>query len=92
MERIDKGVKKELIPLVKLRGIGRMRGRIIYNAGYKSVKDLKSAALKDLTELPLIGAKLAKSIKGEVGGLVKKKEWEKIEELEEGEQRALTEY
>ncbi|MGD8545323.1 MAG: helicase-related protein, partial [Candidatus Bathyarchaeota archaeon] len=92
MERIDKGVKKELISLVKLRGIGRIRGRIIYNAGYKSTKDLKSAALKDLTELPLIGAKLAKSIKGEVGGLVKKKEWEKIEELEEWEQRALTEY
>jgi helicase len=92
MERVDKGVKKDLIPIVKLKGVGRVRGRIIYNAGYESIKDVKSAAIKDLMDLPLIGAKLAKRIKEQVGGLVKKEEWENLEKMEEWEQKALTEY
>ncbi len=91
MERIDKGVKKELIPIVKLKGVGRIRGRIIYNSGYESIKDLRSTPIKDLMNLPLIGARLAKKIKGQVGGLVKKEEWD-LEKKKESEQRALTEY
>jgi len=90
-ERISKGVKKELLPIVKLEGIGRIRGRILYNAGFKTIEDIKHASIEDLMNLPLIGPRLAKKIKEQVGGLVKKKEWKKLGK-EEWEQKALTEY
>ncbi len=89
--RVEKGVKKELLPLVKLEGVGRVRGRIIFNAGYKTIEDIKHAPLENLTNLPAIGPKLAKKIKEQVGGFVKKDEWEKLDE-EEWKQKALTEY
>lgn len=92
MERIEKGVKKELLPIVKLEGVGRVRGRILYKAGYKTIEDIKHAAIKDLVGLPLIGPRLAKKIKEQVGGFVRKEEWKKLEKGEEWEQKALTEY
>ncbi|MEM2104457.1 MAG: DEAD/DEAH box helicase [Candidatus Bathyarchaeia archaeon] len=92
MERIEKGVKKELLGIVRLEGVGRVRGRILYNAGYKTLEDVKHARLEDLMKLPLIGPKLAKKIKGQVGGFVKKNVWEKIDKGEEWKQKALTEY
>jgi helicase len=90
-ERMEKGVKKELLPLIKLEGIGRTRGRIMYNAGYKTIEDVKHAPLEALTNLPLIGQKLAKRIKEQVGGFVKKDSWEKLDR-EDWKQKALTEY
>ncbi len=91
-QRVEKGVKKELLPLVKLEGVGRVRGRIIFNSGYKTIHDLKNARLEDLTSLPLVGPKLAKKIKEQVGGFVKKDTWEKLEKQDEWKQKALTEY
>jgi helicase len=91
-ERVAKGVKKELLPLVRLEGVGRVRGRIIYNAGYKTIEEIKSARLDDLTNLPLIGPRLAKKIKEQIGGFVKKETWEKLEKEDEWKQKALTEY
>lgn len=92
IERTQKGVKKELLPLVRLEGIGRVRARILYNAGLKSIQDLKMAPMEKLTGLPLIGLKLAKKIKDQVGGFIKAEEWEKLKKGEEWEQKALTEY
>jgi helicase len=92
MERVEKGVKKELLPIVKLEGVGRVRGRIMYNAGYKTIEDIKHAPLDNLTNLPLIGPRLARKIKEQVGGYVKKDQWEKLEKTDEYKQKALTEY
>jgi helicase len=92
MERVEKGVKKELLPIVKLEGVGRARGRIMYNAGYKTIEDIKHAPLDELTNLPLIGPRLARKIKEQVGGFVKKDTWEKLEKEDEWKQKALTEY
>jgi helicase len=91
-ERIEKGVKKELLPIVKLEGVGRIRGRILYNAGYKTIEDIKTTPIEELTNLPLIGPKLARKIKEQVGGFVRKETWEKLEKEEEWKQKALTEY
>jgi len=91
-ERVEKGVRKELLPIVKLEGVGRVRGRILYNAGYKTIEDIKTAAIEDLMNLPLIGPKLAKKIKEQVGGFVKKETWEKLEKEEAWKQKALTEF
>ncbi|MDH5482507.1 MAG: DEAD/DEAH box helicase [Candidatus Bathyarchaeota archaeon] len=92
MERIEKGVKKELLPIVKLEGVGRVRGRIIYNAGYKTTEEIKIAKLEELMNLPLIGPRLAKKIKEQVGGFVKKETWERLEKEDAWKQKALTEY
>jgi helicase len=90
--RVAKGVRKELLPLVRLEGVGRVRGRIIYNAGYETIEDLKRAGLDDLTNLPMIGPRLAKKIKEQIGGFVKKEAWEKLEKEDEWKQKALSEY
>ncbi len=92
IERVEKGVKKELLPLVKLQGVGRVRGRIMYNAGYQTIEAIKHAPLEDLTNLPLIGPRLAKKIKEQVGGFVKKETWEKLEKSEEWKQKSLADY
>jgi helicase len=90
--RIEKGVKPELLPLVKLEGVGRVRARILYNSGLKNMHDLKTARLEKLTALPLIGPRLARKIKEQVGGFVKAEEWQKLKKGEAEDQRALTEY
>jgi helicase len=92
MECVQKGVKAELLPLVRLKGIGRVRARILYNSGLKSLKDLKIAPIEKLTSLPSIGPKLAKNIKEQVGGYIKSKEWKELKKGKTWEQQALTEY
>ncbi len=90
VERVTKGIKKELLPIVKLEGIGRVRGRMMFNSGYKTVEDVKYAKMDDLVRL--LGAGTAKKVKEQVGGFVKKETWEKLEKGEESKQKALTEY
>lgn len=92
MVRIEKGVKPELLPLVKLEGIGRVRARILYNSDLKNIHDLKRVRPEKLTALPLIGPRLAKKIKEQVGGFVTAEQWQRLKKRESEEQRALTEY
>jgi helicase len=91
-ERVSKGIKKELLPIVKLEGIGRTRGRLLFNAGYRSIEDIKRATIEDLTNLPTIGPRLAKKIKEQIGGFVKKDEWERLGKVDEWKQKALADF
>ena len=91
-DRVWKGVKPELLPLVRLEGIGRMRARVLYDAGFRSVDDLKRAPIEKLTSLPLIGPRIAKRIKEQVGGFVRAEEWEALSKGRGTEQQALTKY
>jgi len=75
-----------------LEGVGRVRARILHNAGLKSLDDLRRASLEQLTSLPLIGLKVAKRIKDQVGGFIKAEQLKKLKKGDEWEQRALTEY
>lgn len=59
--RMRYGVKEELIPLVRLRGIGKIKSRKLFNAGIKRVSDIRFASLEKLEEL--VGEKTAKQIK-----------------------------
>jgi helicase len=78
VERVSKGIKRELLPIVALEGVGRIRGRKIFDAGYQTIEDLKHASIDELTTL--VGPALAKKIKEQVGGYVKKEEWENLRE------------
>ena len=60
--RVKYGVKKELLELVKITNVGRVRARALYNAGYTSIELLKKASEKDLLKIPAIGPKLARQI------------------------------
>ena len=92
IERVAKGIKKELVPIVKLQGVGRVRGRIMFNAGFQKIEDIKHAPLEDLTNLPLIGPRLAKKIKAQVGGFIKKETWDNLEKGDEWKQKSLADY
>ncbi|MEM4598595.1 MAG: DEAD/DEAH box helicase [Candidatus Diapherotrites archaeon] len=64
-KRLQSGIKEELIPLVQLRGIGRVRARRLYRGGMRSISDLKKAQVSDLAKI--VGEKIALSIKAQLG-------------------------
>ena len=61
--RIKYGVKEELIPLVRLRGVGRVKARRLYNLGIKFASDIKNFENKKLLETA-IGKKTLDRIMG----------------------------
>jgi len=90
-DRVKHGVTKKLLPLIRLKGIGRIRARVLYKSGLTGIAELKRAPLQRLVALPLIGPRLAKSIKEQVGGLVEEQEWKSLDKAET-EQKALTDF
>ena len=90
-DRVRYGVTDKLLPLVRLRGIGRVRARVLYNSGFPTVASLKRAPVSKLVEIPLIGPRLAKVIKEQVGGVVDEEEWKRLETAS-SEQRSLTDF
>ncbi|WP_229234713.1 ATP-dependent DNA helicase [Candidatus Methanoliparum sp. LAM-1] len=60
--QVRKGTKRELMELVRLKNIGRVRARRLYNAGYRSIEDLKRANVEDLSKIKGINVLLASSI------------------------------
>jgi len=67
-QRLKHGVKEELLELVSIKGIGRVRARALYNHGYKTLKDLLEADVHDLAKVPTIGPTLAEKIKAYLKG------------------------
>ena len=61
--RTKYGVKQELLPLIKLEGVGRIRARALYNAGFVDIKILKSTAESTISSISKIGPSIAKKIK-----------------------------
>jgi len=70
--RLKYGVKEELIPLLKLKGIGRVRARKMYNAGIRDIGEVKKADITSLTQL--VGRSVAVDIKHQVGEELEKME------------------
>jgi helicase len=62
--RMKYGIKEELLHLISLKGIGRIRARKLYNHGIKNVEDIRKTPLNILENI--IGRALAKQIKEEV--------------------------
>ncbi|MDQ4050155.1 MAG: helix-hairpin-helix domain-containing protein, partial [Thermoproteota archaeon] len=61
--RIRYGVKEELLPLVLLEGIGRVKARALYNAGFIDVHAITKASEAKLASVPKIGPILAGKLK-----------------------------
>ncbi|TRO59267.1 DEAD/DEAH box helicase [Candidatus Bathyarchaeota archaeon] len=64
--RIQYGIKEELIELVGLQGIGRIRARMLHNAGFHKIADIRKANLQSLVSVPTIGTTLAENIKKQI--------------------------
>jgi len=60
--RIRWGIREELLELLQLEGIGRVRARILYRHGYRGLKDVAEAKPAELIKLPKIGSKVAQKI------------------------------
>lgn len=60
------GVREELLPLVKLKNIGRVRSRKLFNSNLKSLEDLRKIPIESLSMI--VGRKVAESIKNQLEG------------------------
>jgi len=65
--RIKYGVKEQLLALVRLKGVGRVRARKLWDSNVKSIKTLRDIPLNSLERI--IGNKTAVSIKDQLGEL-----------------------
>ncbi len=61
--RIEYGIKQELVDLVKVKGIGRVRARILFKNGIKTLEQLDSIPNEKLAKMDKIGPVLAENIK-----------------------------
>jgi helicase len=62
--RIKHGVKEELLPLVSLPNIGRVRARMLWHNKIRNISDIKKVPDSILSEI--IGQKIAKKLKEEI--------------------------
>jgi helicase len=64
--RIRYGVKEELLPLVALEGIGRVRARALYAAGMTDIGKIAKAPEAKLAAIPKIGQAVAEKLKDQL--------------------------
>ena len=64
--RVVYGIREELLDLVKVKGIGRVRARILFKHGIKNLEDLKKIPVNKLGEIDKIGSTIADKIKEEL--------------------------
>jgi len=63
--RLKYGVKEELLPLLRLKEVGRVRARRLFNNKIKDIGDVKKVDFSTLAQL--IGRKTAAKVKKQVG-------------------------
>ena len=61
--RMKYGVREELLPLIALEKIGRVRARALYDAGLTDVKKVAKSSESKLSAIPKIGPAIAKNLK-----------------------------
>ncbi|MCX8178604.1 MAG: DEAD/DEAH box helicase [Candidatus Aenigmarchaeota archaeon] len=70
--RVKHGIKEELIPLIRLQGVGRMRARKLYSHNLKTLEDLRNTDIIVLSKI--VGNSIASSIKKQLGEDVDQKQ------------------
>ncbi len=82
--RLKYGVRADILELVSLRGIGRVRGRMLHNQGLFNLAELYRVPIEELARIPTIGSTIAESIKKQLGMDVQSTSFiEPIEETDE---------
>ena len=66
--RVKYGIKKELLDLIRLEQVGRVRARAMYDNGIKSVSDLRDPKSEAVVKR-LFGNEIAAKIMAQVPGL-----------------------
>lgn len=64
--RIIYGIREELLDLVRVKGIGRVRARILFKHGIENLDDLREIPVNKLAEIDKIGSTIADNIKAEL--------------------------
>lgn len=64
--RIIYGIREELLDLVRVKGIGRVRARILFKHGIENLDDLRKIPVNKLAEIDKIGSTIADNIKAEL--------------------------
>jgi helicase len=64
--RVVSGVAEELVELTLLQGIGRVRARALYTAGFRTLEDIKEAPADKLALVEKVGTAVARKIKEQV--------------------------
>ncbi|MCZ7357998.1 MAG: ATP-dependent DNA helicase [Candidatus Methanoperedens sp.] len=65
VERVEYGASPELLDLIQIRGIGRVRARRLYDAGFRDMEALRVAEPKIIAKI--IGTKTAQKILRQIG-------------------------
>ncbi|MCX5681457.1 MAG: helix-hairpin-helix domain-containing protein, partial [Candidatus Omnitrophica bacterium] len=60
--RVHYGIREELLELVLLKGVGRIRARNLFEKGFKHLTDFKHTSVDELSKVSQIGKSLAKDI------------------------------
>jgi len=64
--RVASGVSEELVELTTLQGVGRVRARALYSAGFRTIEDIQEAPADRLALVEKVGAAIARKIKEQV--------------------------
>jgi helicase len=67
--RIKNGVKEELLPLIKIKGVGRVRARKLFYNRVRDVGDVKRSDISKLSQI--LGKNVALNVKKQVGQEIK---------------------
>lgn len=69
--RLEHGIREELLQVVRLKGIGRVRARTLWSAGLRTTTDIAKAPIDRLAGLPGFGRRSAEELLKQVGALPK---------------------
>ncbi len=69
--RLRYGVRSDILELVGLKGVGRVRGRMLQSHNLVNLSDLYKVPIEELARIPTIGTSIAESIKKQLGINVK---------------------
>ncbi|OYT45250.1 hypothetical protein B6U90_03695 [Thermoplasmatales archaeon ex4484_6] len=64
--RVDRGIRSELVPLISLKGIGRVRARRLFEAGFTNLDKLRRASVNRIATVEGIGRQTALTIQNQL--------------------------
>lgn len=65
--RLSEGIKEDLLRIIQLKGLGRVKARTLAKKGIKNQQKLADVSIELLLSLPGFGPKLVQSIKEQLG-------------------------